>query len=115
MISNKEGEKDRLLKWCIGGDINQSQSCNVDVKQPNNNVICSNDTETNQIVSEANEEIREEVNKEDEQLNLKKNKNSSGGKINQSANCIQNVEQPESNVYNADSSTIRQNNKGKRK
>ncbi|OCL25767.1 hypothetical protein U472_15720 [Orenia metallireducens] len=112
MSRNKEKEKQCLPKWCIGGDINQSQNCNVDVKQPNSNVICSNDTNTSQIVSEADDEIR--VNQGSDSINRERSV-SSQGNINQSANSIQKTEQPESNVYNADSSTIRQSNKSRKK
>jgi hypothetical protein len=112
MSRNKEKEKHNLPKWCIGGDINQTQNCNVDIKQPNNNVICSNDTNTNQILSEIDDEVG--VSHKSDSINRESDV-SSKGNINQSANATQKVEQPESNVYNVDSSTINQSNKGRKK
>ena len=70
MATNKKDNKYNLPNWCIGGDINQTQNCNVDIKQPNNNVICSNDTNTNQILCEANDEVGASY--ESDSINIKR-------------------------------------------
>ena len=101
---------------CIGGNVNQTQNCDINVEQPNNNVICSKDTTTNQNNNKSSTPekklMKDEIG----------NKNSNEGqeeyhydyKQNNKAN--QYGMQANANVYNSETTVgIKQGNDSKQK
>lgn len=87
----------------ISGDIKQSQNCDIDVQQPNNNVVASQDINTQQNNKQLDETL---IKGEKDNINHEESK----GEIIQNANSKQNSEQPESNICEASAATIQQNN-----
>jgi hypothetical protein len=99
---DKTEKKTENLDCYISGNIEQSQSCNVDVKQPNNNIVASRNISSKQNKEVINENLTEEesnISDFDQQ-----------GQVLQQANSKQNTEQPESNACEVDGATINQNN-----
>ena len=101
MKKNKVGLKE--LDCYVSGDIKQTQNCDIDVQQPNNNVVASQDVTTHQNNKQIDESsIEDEIDDINNQV--------SKGRIIQEANSKQNTEQPESNICEASGATIKQNN-----
>ncbi|GAB6138966.1 hypothetical protein [Halanaerobaculum tunisiense] len=91
-----------IIDYCVGGDINQTQNCNINVEQPNNNVIASSNIDSTQ----SNSDNKRTDNKQP----YDRYNSSSEGQISQKSNCNQKTKQPESNVYSANDNTISQAN-----
>ncbi|MBM7556612.1 hypothetical protein [Halanaerobacter jeridensis] len=100
MRKNKVGLKE--LDCYVSGDIKQTQNCDIDVQQPNNNVVASQDVNTHQ------NDRKNENSKTDEIDNI--NNQKSEEQIIQQANSQQSTEQPENNVWEVTGATINQNN-----